>query len=173
MSWVFLRGPFLCSKSLWNRQRKMAGALASATVRDELAAELILFSLMTGSYLIAREMAPSACRAVATQCHYAGQRICLIQAAPNTEGDSACLDLAEEQMKLACPVIPWCAVCQKRAPPLNGFVLRSVNPVLPSRCGGKGFKRSEHVETNPCAVSVVIRFSCGFLVPWGTPGGYV
>lgn len=59
----------------------MAGVLASATVSHRLAAELILSSLMTVSYLIAREMAPSVCRIIATKFCYAGQHASLLQAA--------------------------------------------------------------------------------------------
>lgn len=73
MSQVFPRGSFLCLNSLWKGQRKMAGAFASATVSVRLAAELILSSLMTVSYLIARGMAPSVCRIIAMKFCYAGQ----------------------------------------------------------------------------------------------------
>lgn len=55
---VFPQGSLLCSNSLRKRLRKMAGVFASATVSSRLAAELILSSLMTISYLIAREGAP-------------------------------------------------------------------------------------------------------------------
>lgn len=58
----------------------MAGVFASATVSDRLAAELILSSLMTVSYLIAREMAPSTCRIIATQFCYVGQNASLLKA---------------------------------------------------------------------------------------------
>lgn len=55
---VFPQSSFLCSNSLWKRLRKMAGVFTLATVSTRLAAELILSSVMTIRYLIAREGAP-------------------------------------------------------------------------------------------------------------------
>lgn len=57
----------------------MAGMFASATVSDRLTAELILSSLMTVRYFIAREMVLSICRIITTKFRCAGQHASLLQ----------------------------------------------------------------------------------------------
>ena len=132
---------------------------------------------MTVSYLIAREMAPSVCRIIATKFRYTGQHASLLQAACEGWSVSACLYGRDAQVSLfgnaylsqgrLCidSLHVHCLVCYCFC-----FFLWKVNPVFPSHSREKRFKRSGQNETNPRAVSVMIISSPGLL---GSLGRYV